>query len=196
MNIKGNSRLQRFVMILIAMLVSVSVATDIALAQLGAADTDSSPDEIKSIGELIGDPPPAGAFGGLGDGFGDPSGPLVSGSASYFIDAKSGTGQIRFRVTVVDGYHIYSLGQKPGGPFPTQLIVSGSGAVEVVGVVRGDKKPEIHHYEVYDELDVEEIKGTINWWIPIQVDTTQLADGGQLEVVVALDGLACTDDLV
>ncbi len=194
MNIKGN-RLQRFVMILIAMLVSVSVATDIALAQPGAADTDSSPDEIKSIGELIGDPPPAGAFGGFGDGFGDPSGPLVSGSASYFIDAKSGTGQIRFRVTVVDGYHIYSLGQKPGGPFPTQLIVSGSGAVEVVGVVRGDKKPEIHHYDVYNDLDVEEIKGTINWWIPIQVDTTQLADGGQLEVVVALDGLACTDDL-
>jgi len=194
LNIKGN-RLQRFVMILIAMLVSVSVATDIALAQPGAADTDSSPDEIKSIGELIGDPPPAGAFGGFGDGFGDPSGPLVSGSASYFIDAKSGTGQIRFRVTVVDGYHIYSLGQKPGGPFPTQLIVSGSGAVEVVGVVRGDKKPEIHHYDVYNDLDVEEIKGTINWWIPIQVDTTQLADGGQLEVVVALDGLACTDDL-
>ncbi len=151
--------------------------------------------EIKSIGELIGDPPPAGAFGGLGDGFGDPSGPLVSGSASYFIDAKSGTGQIRFRVTVVDGYHIYSLGQKPGGPFPTQLIVSGSGTVEVVGAVRGDKKPEIHHYDVYNDLDVEEIKGTINWWIPIQVDTTQLADGGQLEVVVALDGLACTDDL-
>jgi suppressor for copper-sensitivity B len=153
------------------------------------------PGEIKSIGELIGDPPPAGAFGGLGDGFGDPTGPQVSGIASYFIDAKSGTGQIRFTVTVVDGYHIYSLGQKPGGPFPTRLIVSGSEAVEVTGVVRGDKKPEIHHYEVYDDLDVEEIKGTINWWIPIQVDKTQLADGEQLEVVVALDGLACTDDL-
>ena len=67
--------------------------------------------------------------------------------------------------------------------------------MEVVGAVRGDKKPEIHHYDVYNDLDVEEIKGTINWWIPIQVDTTQLADGGQLEVVVALDGLACTDDL-
>ncbi len=194
MNIKGN-RLQRFVMILIAMLVSVSVATDIALAQPGAADTNSSPDEIKSIGELIGDPPPAGAFGGLGDGFGAPAGPLVSGSASYFIDAKSGAGQIRFTVTVVVGYHIYSLGQKPGGPLPTRLIVSGSEGVEVAGAVRGDKKPEIHHYDVYEDLDVEEIKGTMNWWIPIQVDTTQPLDGEQLEVVVALDGLACTDDL-
>jgi thiol:disulfide interchange protein DsbD len=144
---------------------------------------------------LIGDPPPEGAFGGLGDGFGDPTGPLVSGSASYFIDAKSGTGQIRFTVTVVDGYHIYSLGQKPGGPLPTRLIVSGSEGVEVAGTVRGDKKPEIHHYEVYDDLDVEEIKGTQNWWIPIRVDKSQLADGEQLEVVVALDGLACTDDL-
>ena len=144
---------------------------------------------------MIGDPPPEGAFGGLGDGFGDPTGPLVSGSASYFIDAKSGTGQIRFTVTVVDGYHIYSLGQKPGGPLPTRLIVSGSEGVEVAGTVRGDKKPEIHHYEVYDDLDVEEIKGTQNWWIPIRVDKSQLADGEQLEVVVALDGLACTDDL-
>ena len=158
-------------------------------------DLEDHPAEIKSIGELIGDPPPAGAFGGLGDGFGAPAGPLVSGSASYFVDAKSGAGQIRFTVTVVDGYHIYSLGQKPGGPLPTRLIVSGSEGVEVAGAVRGDKKPEIHHYEVYEDLDVEEIKGTMNWWIPIQVDKSPLAAGEQLEVVVALDGLACTDDL-
>jgi len=160
-----------------------------------ADDFEDQPDEIKSIGELIGDPPPVGAFGGLGDGFGDPAGPLVSGSATYFVDSKSGAGQIRFTVTVVDGYHIYSLGQKPGGPLPTGLIVSGSAGVEVAGAVRGDKKPEIHHYEVYDELDVEEIKGTMNWWIPIQVDKSLLATSEQLEVVVALVGLACTDDL-
>ncbi|MCS5631921.1 MAG: protein-disulfide reductase DsbD family protein, partial [Pirellulaceae bacterium] len=164
-------------------------------AESAVDDLEDHADEIKSIGELIGDPPPEGAFGGLGDGFGDPTGPLVSGSATYFIDSKSGAGQIRFTVTVVDGYHIYSLGQKPGGPLPTRLIVSGSAGVEVADAVRGDKKPEIHHYEVYEDLDVEEIKGTMNWWIPIQVDKTQLADGEQLEVVVALDGLACTDDL-
>ena len=164
-------------------------------AESAVDDLEDHVDEIKSIGELIGDPPPEGAFGGLGDGFGAPAGPLVSGSATYFVDSKSGAGQIRFTVTVVDGYHIYSLGQKPGGPLPTRLIVSGSAGVEVAGAVRGDKKPEIHHYEVYEDLDVEEIKGTMNWWIPIQVDKTQLADGEQLEVVVALDGLACTDDL-
>jgi suppressor for copper-sensitivity B len=160
-----------------------------------ADDFEDQPDEIKSIGELIGDPPPAGAFGGLGDGFGDPAGPLVSGSASYFIDSKSGKGQIRFTVTVVDGYHIYSLGQKPGGPLPTRLIVSGSEGVEVAGSVRGHKNPEIHHYDVYDDLDVEEVKGTMNWWIPIQMDKSQLVAGDQIEVVVTLDGLACTDDL-
>lgn len=164
-------------------------------AESAVDDLEDHVDEIKSIGELIGDPPPEGAFGGLGDGFGAPAGPLVSGSATYFVDSRSGAGQIRFTVTVVDGYHIYSLGQKPGGPLPTRLIVSGSAGVEVTGAVRGDKKPEIHHYEVYEDLDVEEIKGTMNWWIPIQVDKTQLADGEQLEVVVALDGLACTDDL-
>ena len=158
-------------------------------------DVEDHPDEIKSIGELIGDPPPVGAFGGLGDGFGAPAGPLVSGSATYFVDSKSGAGQIRFTVTVVDGHHIYSLGQKPGGPLPTRLIVSGNEGVEVAGAVRGDKKPEIHHYDVYDDLDVEEIKGTMNWWIPIQVDKSSRAAGEQLEVVVALDGLACTDDL-
>jgi suppressor for copper-sensitivity B len=160
-----------------------------------ADDFEDQPDEIKSIGELIGDPPPAGAFGGLGDGFGDPAGPLVSGSASYFIDSKSGKGQIRFAVTVMDGYHIYSLGQKPGGPLPTRLIVSGSEGVEVAGSVRGHKNPEIHHYDVYDDLDVEEVKGTMNWWIPIQIDKSQLVTGDQIEVVVTLDGLACTDDL-
>jgi suppressor for copper-sensitivity B len=158
-------------------------------------DSEDHPDGIKSIVELIGDPPPAGAFGGLGDGFGDPAGPLVSGSASFFIDAKTGKGQVRFSVTVVDGYHIYSLGQKPGGPLPTRLIVSGSEGLEVAGAVSGDKKPEIHHYDVYEDLDVEEIKGTMNWWIPIQMDKSQLAAGEQIEVVVTLDGLACTDDL-
>ena len=88
MNIKGN-RLPRFVMILIAMLVSVSVATDIALAQFGTPGADK---------------------------------PIVTGTASFKMLAGSKTtGQLTVQLKITDGFHVYSVTQKPGGPIPSKI---------------------------------------------------------------------------
>ncbi len=132
---------------------------------------------------------------GLGGGFeapGTEGGDVkVEGTASYFIDPETGKGVVRVTVDVVDGFHIYSLTQQRGGPLPTMLKVVGEG-IQVSGDVVADKEPEIHHYEVYGDLDVEEIKGTVNWDIPILGPT---GDEASPEIKVIIDALACTDDL-
>ena len=64
--------------------------------------------------------------------------------------------------------------------------------IQVSGAVVSDASPEIHHYEVYGDLDVEEVKGTVNWDVPILGPP---GDPTGLEIKVIVDALACTDDL-
>ena len=132
---------------------------------------------------------------GLGGGF-EPPGvgngdQKIDGEARFYVDPETGQGIVRVTVNVVDGFHIYSLTQARGGPLPTTLKVTGEG-IQVSGMVVADVEPEIHHYEVYGELDVEEVKGTVNWDIPILAPP---GDPTQLEIKVIVDALACTDDL-
>ena len=132
---------------------------------------------------------------GLGGGF-EPPGTDAGGkelevTSSYYVNPKTGNGVVRVTVTVTDGFHIYSLTQKRGGPLPTILKVTGDG-IQITGDVVTDKEPEIHHYEVYGELDVEEVKGTVNWDVPI---LGPLGDPTGLDIKVIVDALACTDNL-
>ena len=131
----------------------------------------------------------------LGGGFESPgfasNNKSMTGKATYYFDPETGRGIVRVTVTVESGFHIYSLTQARGGPLPTRLKVSGEG-VQVSGEVIADKEPEIHHYDVYPGLDVEEIKGTINWDIPI---LAPVGNSSELEIKVIVDALACTDDL-
>ncbi len=132
---------------------------------------------------------------GLGGGFESPgvasNNEKIEGAASYYVNPETGKGVVRVAVTVTEGFHIYSLTQKRGGPLPTILKVTGEG-VQVSGPVVSDSSPEIHHYEVYGDLDVEEVKGTVNWDVPILGPP---GDPTGLEIKVIVDALACTDDL-
>ena len=132
---------------------------------------------------------------GLGGGFESPGvasdNEKLEGTASYYVNPETGNGVVRVTVTVTEGFHIYSLTQKRGGPLPTILKVTGEG-VQVSGSVVSDRSPEIHHYEVYGDLDVEEVKGTVNWDVPILGPP---GDPTGLEIKVIVDALACTDDL-
>ena len=137
----------------------------------------------------------SGLGSGLGGGFEAPgtnnANSKIEGDATYYVDPETGNGIVRVSVTVSEGFHIYSLTQQRGGPLPTILKVTGEG-IQISGDVVSDSAPEIHHYEVYGELDVEEVKGTVNWDVPI------LAPPGNptgLEIKVIVDALACTDDL-
>lgn len=132
---------------------------------------------------------------GLGGGFENPGvaskSEKIEGAASYYVDPETGNGMVRVTVTVTEGFHIYSLTQKRGGPLPTILKVTGEG-IQVSGSVVSDASPEIHHYEVYGDLDVEEVKGTVNWDVPLLGPP---GDPTGLEIKVIVDALACTDDL-
>ena len=81
--------LQRFALIMLALLFSVSVASDVTLAQFGDSDADK---------------------------------PIVTGTASFKMLAGSKTaGQLTLQLKVTDGFHVYSVTQKPGGPLPSKI---------------------------------------------------------------------------
>lgn len=139
---------------------------------------------------------------GLGGGFEVPGGGFevpgtnnanrkIEGVATYYVDPETGNGIVRITVTISEGFHIYSLTQQRGGPLPTTLKVTGEG-IQISGDVVSDSDPEIHHYEVYGDLDVEEVKGKVNWDVPILAPP---GDPTGLEIKVIVDALACTDDL-
>lgn len=134
------------------------------------------------------------------DGFGgglDPIGPLVTAEASYKVRENGNDGVIEIKVNVVDEYHIYSTTQQRnelGGPLPTKIKIRGTEDVKLlIDAFETDKDAEIHHYEEYGDLDVEEFTGEVTFTGIITfkdgVDTSSLKFG------VLVDALACTNDL-
>ena len=135
MNIKGN-RLQRFVMILIAVLVPVFAVTDVALAQFGTPDTNKS---------------------------------IVTGTASFKMLAGSKTaGQLTVQLKITDGFHVYSVTQKPGGPIPSKIKLGKNSINVQLGAISPTEPPELHDYEVFPDLVVEEHKKTVTWQASLQ----------------------------
>ncbi|MBA61257.1 MAG: hypothetical protein CMJ76_02725 [Planctomycetaceae bacterium] len=161
------------------------------------AEKDQAIDEPSGIGLSNSPFDLGGGFQspGLGGGFESPGTgndrKELKATAGYYVNPQTGNGVVRIQATVTDGFHIYSLTQKRGGPLPTILKVTGQG-IQISGEVVSDKEPEIHHYEVYGELDVEEVRGTVNWDVPILAPP---GDPTGLKIKVIVDALACTDDL-
>lgn len=74
---------------------------------------------------------------------------------------------------VADGYHIYSITQKRGGPTPTKIKLDPSQQFKVVGEFQATKPPKVHfEKDIWPDLPLEEHYGVITWVAPIE-----LADG-------------------
>ena len=127
--------------------------------------------------------------------FGSGTESKVIASAKFQLKSGSKTeGVIQVTATVVSKYHIYSVTQKKGGPLPTRISVVKPEEGVILGAWTPDKKPEIHHYDVYPGLDVEEHKGKIVWTTDVLFENA-LEDPADAGLVVKLSSLACTDDL-
>jgi len=68
--------------------------------------------------------------------------------------------------TLEEGWHLYSLEQKPGGPQPTRIRLAADAAVTLAGPFRPDTPPHrrtIKDVPGWNGLVVEEHEGTVTW---------------------------------
>lgn len=98
---------------------------------------------------------------------------------------------------IAPGKHAYSLTQPKGGPRPTQIELVHSSDYRLLASFRSQPAPEsrIENGPVWTGLKIEEHKGTVTWYAPIEItagiDPTKLEIKGTIRVEVCEDGGAC-----
>jgi thiol:disulfide interchange protein len=98
---------------------------------------------------------------------------------------------------IAPGKHAYSLTQPKGGPRPTQIELVHSSDYRLLAAFRSQPAPEsrIEKGPVWTGLKIEEHKGTVTWYAPIEitagVDPKKLEIKGSIRVEVCEDGGAC-----
>jgi thiol:disulfide interchange protein len=118
--------------------------------------------------------PDAGLSGGAGA-----FDPLASISAALGspvrVDARIESAADKSPVLVVtatldEGWHLYSVDQKPGGPQPTKIVVAADSPIVPAGAFKPDVPPErrtIRDVPGWNGLVVEEHSGTVTWRVPL-----------------------------
>jgi thiol:disulfide interchange protein len=130
----------------IVMLLALPVA---AVAGLWASAADTSPfDPLASISAALGSP----------------------AQVTAAIEPGAGPGILVVTATLEEGWHLYSLEQKPGGPQPTKITVAADSPLKLAGPFRPDAAPHrrtIKDVPGWNGLVVEEHAGTVTWRAPL-----------------------------
>jgi DsbC/DsbD-like thiol-disulfide interchange protein len=63
---------------------------------------------------------------------------VIGGSSARNV-VSGRSSEIQLRADIAKGWHIYSLNQKPGGPIPLRLKVSGGADVSIRGLIKAPK---------------------------------------------------------
>jgi suppressor for copper-sensitivity B len=94
-------------------------------------------------------------------------------SASAAIERGAAPGQpdmLAVTVTLEEGWHLYSLTQKPGGPLPTRIAIADDSARKTAGGFQPDRPPRSHTIDdipAWKGLVVEEHEGSVTWRAPL-----------------------------
>jgi thiol:disulfide interchange protein len=130
----------------IAVLLAVPVAMALRLT-VSAADTAPF-DPLASISAALGSPAQVTAA-------------IESGEQGNLLAVTA---------TLEEGWHLYSLDQKPGGPQPTRITVAADSPLKLAGPFRPDvaaHKRTIKDVPGWNGLVVEEHAGTVTWRAPL-----------------------------
>jgi len=95
--------------------------------------------------------------------------------------------------TLEDGWHLYSLEQKPGGPQATRINVAADSPLKLAGPFRPDTAPHrrtIKDVPGWNGLVVEEHDGTVTWRAPLAPNP----DGTAAEVHGSVSLQLCRDN--
>lgn len=103
----------------------------------------------------------------------------------YRIDAN-GVGVVTVTAEIAKRWHLYSVSQKPGGPLPTKITVTGPADVKVTGSFQPDQQPSKSVSSVYGGLTIEEHDGSVTWSAPIAAPV-----GFDDSITVVVNGQVC-----
>ena len=131
---------------------------------------------------------PFGKLRGLGAKSGNGGGEVVQASAKILPADKDHPLRLQVSAKIQDGWHIYSITQKPGGPVRTKIKVAESPSFKL-GEFKAITAPSSHVEPLFDNLVVEEHEGTAVWEAPLTVTT----GAGGLNISGAVNAQACKD---
>ena len=148
-------------------------------------------------GGLAGAEDLATRLGGLGTAPVDPLaavnaalGSPVTIKASVEPGAAGKPDVLAVTASLEEGWHLYSVSQKPGGPKPTRIVLAADSARRLSGAFVPDVPPQSHEAEdipAWKGLVLEEHAGTVTWRAP-------LAPGGDGEVRGTVSLQLCRDN--
>ncbi|HVX63187.1 MAG TPA: protein-disulfide reductase DsbD domain-containing protein, partial [Pirellulales bacterium] len=123
------------------------------------------------------------------DGLGGEEENPVSVTA-LFTSAKDGrTGEIYVTAEMAEGWHIYSITQKRGGPIRTKIKLE-DGPFKLTGDFKASPAPKAHiDQEAWVGLELEEHEGRVTWAAPIAFE--EGVDPQQLQIAGKINAQAC-----
>lgn len=113
--------------------------------------------------------------------------PTVSGKPGEVVD-------VRIRLTVAPGAHLYSLRRYPEGvigPVPTTITAGDTVILKMTGDVASDVPPTKKKDSNFDDLPTEFWKGTVTLTIPVTI--SEQAEPGEHTGWVGVYFMTCTD---
>ncbi len=111
-------------------------------------------------------------------------------SVRVHLEKGANKGYLVLQVDLAKGHHLYSLNPK-GSPAPTQIVVSPSKDINVLGAFAADKKPLVIEKDPIFQRRIEKHKGVVQFFAPIEVRPGM--DLSKLSAEVTLTGQVCSD---
>ncbi|MEC7598727.1 MAG: cytochrome c biogenesis protein CcdA [Planctomycetota bacterium] len=130
---------------------------------------------------------------GAGFGFGGDTEEQVALTADFEVDPETRIADVSLRATVTTGWHIYSLTQKAGGPIPSEVKLKVPSTAALIEPWECTTDPETHIEEIFDNLEVEEHRGSVVWKSKYQLPADYDFEAEGLKIDYS--GQACTDGL-
>jgi thiol:disulfide interchange protein len=106
-------------------------------------------------------------FGGFGGG-GPDSEVTIAAAVEPGVDGKPDV--LAVTAALADGWHLYSITQKPGGPLGTRITIADDSPRTVTGPFVADPLPHVRQVDdipAWKGLDIEEHGGTVTWRAPL-----------------------------
>jgi suppressor for copper-sensitivity B len=130
------------------------------------------------------------AIGGLKSPSADSAPSKVAVTATLQGSAESRRATLFVTAEIAEGFHIYSLTQKPGGPIATKIKLDTSADYKLAGEIVAQDKPKSHvDNEIWKGLTIEEHQRKVTWSAPIEL--TAGAKPENVKVTGKVTGQVC-----
>ena len=115
---------------------------------------------------------------------------LVGGNAPRVVVAGRVI-DVVIAADIAEGWYIYSLTQKPGGPYPLRIQLTGAGDVGLRGAIKAPKP--VTKFDANFGIETQLHRGKPQFVVPVGVPAG--ASGGKRELLVAARYQACSETL-